>query len=159
MPNQLFVFLLFVLYGVKLNAQQLLRETIGSSGMSSYNSEIFGQSSVGQSSLVTSEEVNDYLFISQGFNKSRFHQRKIDNWNVYVYPNPNNGNFYFYTTLKTDEDIDFSVFDASGRLIKKGNGKGQEKINIDLQNVVTGIYFMHVSTNYYSITIKIDVAQ
>lgn len=159
MLNQLLVFLLFVLFSVNFNAQKLLRETIGSGGVSSFNSEILGQSTVGQSSLVSSEDASDYLFLSQGFNKSRFHQRKIDNWNVYVYPNPNNGNFYFYTTLKTEENIDFSVFDASGRLIKTGNGKGQEKINVDLQNVVTGIYFMHVSTKFHSITIKIDVAQ
>lgn len=159
MHTRLFIFLFLVMIQTNFSAQNLLRQVIGSSGNSFSNSEIKLQSTVGQSSLVSSEEVNDYLFLSQGFNKTRFHQRKIDDWDVLIYPNPNNGNFYFYTTLKTEENIDFSVFDASGRLVKTGNGKGQEKINVDLQNVVTGIYFMHVSTKFYSITIKIDVAQ
>ena len=159
MHTRLFIFLFLVIIHSNFSAQNILRQVIGSSGNSFSNSEIKLQSTVGQSSLVSSEEVNDYLFLSQGFNKTRFHQRKIDDWDVFVYPNPNNGDFYFYTTLKAEENIDFTIFDASGRLIKTGSGKGQEKIKVDLQKVVTGVYFMRVSTMYHSITLKIDVAQ
>ncbi|NBX81421.1 MAG: T9SS C-terminal target domain-containing protein [Flavobacteriales bacterium] len=140
-------------------SQKILREVIGSSGNSGKTNGLALQATVGQSSLVSSEKINDYLFLSQGFNKSRFVSKKIDDWEVFLFPNPNNGNFSFSTTLNMEEKIDFSIYDAAGRLIQIGNGYGQEKINVNLQNAVAGIYFMRVSTYYYSITLKIDVIQ
>ena len=87
----------------------MLREVIGSSGNSGKTKGLALQATVGQSSLVSSEKINDYLFLSQGFNKSRFVSKKIDDWEVYVFPNPNNGNFSFSTTLNMEEKIDFSI--------------------------------------------------
>ncbi|NCA20357.1 MAG: hypothetical protein EBS86_04390, partial [Crocinitomicaceae bacterium] len=64
-------------------SQKILREVIGSSGNSGKTNGLALQATVGQSSLVSSEKINDYLFLSQGFNKSRFVSKKIDDWEVF----------------------------------------------------------------------------
>lgn len=60
--------------------------------------------------------------------------------NLSVYPNPNNGVFSVSTSASGNND--YFISDATGRVIQ--NGQFQNKIEISLDNLPTGVYFLNV---------------
>lgn len=75
-----------------------------------------------------------------------------------LYPNPSNGNFTMdLSNLKTN-NVSISIYDVSGREIyKKHNNIDDNKININLTNVTTGLYYVSIITNSQVITKKIVI--
>ncbi|RTY90880.1 zinc-dependent metalloprotease [Flavobacterium sp. GT3R68] len=63
-----------------------------------------------------------------------------------LYPNPNKGNFTIQFNSATNNDVNISVHDISGRRIfdKKYNNTGMFTQNLQLNNVQTGVYVVTV---------------
>jgi len=141
------------------NTVRLKRETIGASGTSSKSPNFNVQSTIGQASLVSNETDNSYLQLSQGFQKAASRKLTIDDWFITVFPNPNNGEFNFTTTLPANEAFNFEILDAQGRLIKANSGVGGSTITVNLVNVFDGYYFLKVQTKNSSSTFKLAIFQ
>jgi hypothetical protein len=62
---------------------------------------------------------------------------------VFLYPNPTNGDMF--VTLSEIEFVDALIYDAQGKLISEINGLTNGSM-IDLKNVVTGIYMIHMKS-------------
>ncbi|MEA3495867.1 MAG: T9SS type A sorting domain-containing protein [Bacteroidota bacterium] len=62
--------------------------------------------------------------------------------NFKVYPNPNNGNFVLENNSKSEVEI--SVINTIGKTIYK-NQSSSSRININLENAQSGIYFVRVT--------------
>jgi len=157
------LFFLLVIITNSLFAQQstikLQREVIGSLGSSSKNLSVRIQSTVGQASSVTSESYSNYLHITQGFHRAFIKQYKFDDWTISLYPNPNNGHFWFFTSLPETENFRYQLFDIQGRILLNGFGSGSDQIEVNVQAVVDGMYILKVHSKYTSSTFKIDIFQ
>lgn len=161
--RSIFFLVFFSFFAFVGNAQQsevrIKRETIGSSGLSSVTTDFKIQATIGQSSLVSNETENNYLHISQGFQKAASGRQKFQDWSIDVYPNPNNGSFNFSTTLPESESFDFEILDARGRLIYENSGFGGTMISVNLNGVFDGYYFLKVQTKYSLNTFKLALFQ
>lgn len=135
------------------------RETIGSCGISSTTSGFKIQASVGQASIVSNETGNSNFHLSQGFQKALVRNKSLSDWEIIAFPNPNNGNFSFTTTLPSDEKLSFEILDIQGKLIYSSDAHGGETISINLNKTADGLYFLKVKTHYTFSTIKIEVFQ
>lgn len=77
------------------------------------------------------------------------------------YPNPNNtGNVFldYFSSKKSDTEI--SIYDISGKYISKRNVelvKGENNLNIDVKNLIKGIYFINISNDLNSFRRKLVV--
>ncbi len=135
------------------------RQSIGTGGSSSSTPSFKIQTSVGQASIVTNETNNSKFHLSQGFQKAILHKKRINDWEIVAFPNPNNGTFSFTTTLPSDEKISFEVLDLQGKLIYTNEGLGGGTTTINLNKTAAGLYFLNVKTHYSFSTIKIEVIQ
>jgi hypothetical protein len=155
--------LFFVFYSLIGFAQEstirVKRETIGSCGTSSFTGSLKVLSTIGQASIVSNETDNDYLQLSQGFQKAASNKWDINDWSISVFPNPNSGIFSFSTSLPANEAFDFEILDSRGRIIYRNKGTGDSTINVELKTVLDGYYFLNVQTNYSSSTFKLAVFQ
>jgi PKD repeat protein len=79
---------------------------------------------------------------------------------VLVYPNPNNGNFTLDLGSINSNNIFVSAFDISGREINLSLEKlDNELLNINFNNVQSGLYFLKISIDKKSIVKRISVAK
>jgi len=74
----------------------------------------------------------------------------VPNW-ICIYPNPSDGIF----TIKTDEQFSMSVYDISGRILKKHSISGS--YTLDLRDQPKGIYFIRFQNDYAVCTKKIII--
>ncbi len=71
-----------------------------------------------------------------------------ENWNINIFPNPVIDNMQMSITVPANENIEITIYDASGRLMRKMYTnvlKGNSKISLsDFQSWPTGIYSLKV---------------
>ncbi len=75
-----------------------------------------------------------------------------------IYPNPVENELNISTQLNVDQLIDVEIFDLSGRLIKQFNLEGLSGENtflINTQDLVSGIYFIEISSLESSTSFKL----
>lgn len=72
-----------------------------------------------------------------------------------VYPNPSSG--LFTLTWNGDQQLDYAVYDISGKEILRKNKVTTPNHSIDLSAVASGMYFLKLSTTTGSITKKLIV--
>ena len=82
------------------------------------------------------------------------------NNSITVFPNPSKGSFYLDIQTRTNQEINFWIYDIIGTKIKSGilkpaNKKG--KIRIDMSNSSKGVYFLHLSSETLNATKKIII--
>ena len=74
--------------------------------------------------------------------------------NLYVYPNPTSGKFYLNFNSFKNDDLPFSIYSGSGKLVhrfnKKKVKKGNNNIPFDLNliDMATGYYFLRIEGQY-----------
>lgn len=71
---------------------------------------------------------------------------------VDIFPNPNNGVF---TVLMPKESIDLCIYSTSGKLVYKTAIQNTELFNIDMQNFLSGIYFLNIKSKQFNVTKKV----
>ncbi len=73
-------------------------------------------------------------------------------WKTKIYPNPNNGNFYFETDYKIwSGGLILSIFNIHGEIIYKENIEDRlpnQKMEINLQEIPPGIYFVRAESKF-----------
>ncbi len=74
-----------------------------------------------------------------------------------LYPNPSNGIFILEDTQNNMDDIQISIFDPLGRKIDERSVAIQGKVNIDLTDHATGVYFLQWSNSKNSGAFKLII--
>lgn len=67
-----------------------------------------------------------------------------------VYPNPTSGYFQLDIRLNTNKEVNVSMFDLAGKVVKEmdlGKQSGFFSTKIDAENLKSGLYFVKVSTD------------
>jgi hypothetical protein len=70
------------------------------------------------------------------------------NRNFMLRPNPNTGNFYVFFGSEISTELDYQVYDMTGRLVLGGTYRsqyGENNIPVNIQNCANGIYILNVS--------------
>lgn len=132
----------------KPNALPDSREIFTAITLSSYNyGSIKGQISC--ESLVTGDPKQPVSFELSEISEDEFYK---DNGNICitkVYPNPVKDRLRFYFTLKAADAISFSIYDASGMLVKATTSElyneGENIVSIDVSNLRRGNYVVEIN--------------
>lgn len=150
---------IFLLLSNLVTGQRIVRSTIGTSGHSNSGGELFIQQSIGQPSLTTNEfNSTEKIGLSQGFHQSINHLSKNKELQLFVYPNPNNGKFYFKTPFSKNELFSYQIIDPLGKLIFKKSGQGNILTEVDLDFIALGAYYLQVSTTDITLNCKIIIS-
>jgi len=102
----------------------------------------------GGASILTSNEI---VMVDHSLETATITQNN-SNIDIAVYPNPNNGNFKVTGTFtsKMDENVNYSVYDVSGKMVYQGaaapqKGQIQQQITLD-RSLPTGQYILKASS-------------
>lgn len=71
--------------------------------------------------------------------------------NINIYPNPTSGNAYLELSSQAWNNIDISIYDISGKLIKEltpFKALGQTKVNLDTESLETGVYTVVIDNGF-----------
>jgi len=77
----------------------------------------------------------------------------LDN-NFIIYPNPSNGNINIRSLINFG-DATISIFDINGRKVFNKNVTLESTVNINAENLSTGLYIMQIDGADYSHTVKL----
>lgn len=158
--NKFLILLSFlVLFFAQATSQKLVRSVIGAMGSSFQNDHIAVQFTAGQPSVVSSQTMPDYLYVSEGFHRSGIQVMRNESYDVYLYPNPNNGQFQFYTSLNKDEVFSYQLMDMTGKVLRYGQESGRVEVKMELSEMADGMYFLNVFARGKKNVIKVEVFQ
>jgi hypothetical protein len=80
-----------------------------------------------------------------------------------LYPNPNNGDFTFVATTKTDQYISIWIYNSSGQLVYKERPQTQNKklkLNIKLHDALSSdVYMMRMMIDGKQLSTKFTVSR
>jgi len=145
------------------SSEFLARSTIGISGssetISSNNQTYIVQQSIGQTSVIGTFYVSEYI-IRQGFIQP-LSNLQMDilpsnplpsehsgvNLSVAIYPNPFRESITLSFSEKVSGTIYVLVYDLSGRLVFSKDYLTDENVKVEFKNLSMGTYLMRVSTN------------
>ena len=97
------------------------------------------------------------IFIA-GFDKQLDKQESIQNKEATIgetilYPNPNKGIFTINLGFESKKEITVTIYDTQGKSIYKSSTK-EAKFEINLPNLLSGIYFVKLQGENYEETVK-----
>lgn len=81
-----------------------------------------------------------FEYFEQSFSPGNCHVQNI------LYPNPCNNEIYYSSEIETPQH--YSIFNGQGKRIRQSETKGI----IDVSNLSTGVYFLHLNNETYSFT-------
>ena len=146
--NRIFVLTISLFLIQSVSSQELKRVSINSLGGIQSNGTLALSQSVGQSSLVTKFK-SDKVSINQGFQQpiSSVLSGTDQTIEVQLFPNPNAGQFQFSVSLARNEAFDYFIYDQVGRIIAKGEAKGNLLESVDLTSKTSsGSYHLKIKT-------------
>lgn len=161
---------------IRFNEEGKLDSTLGDFGISytefDFNSQYFGGLvdnqerllAMGGSGMVYDLPMN-LLLVRYKLKTSSVDELAIKNTNLYVYPNPVNGNKINLTfDLKKSQDIGIAIYNISGKMInnlyKGKSNKGINSIEFDLpENLDNGIYYFQLKSGEKTSLIKFCIAK
>jgi len=140
-------------------SQKLVRSVIGSMGSTFKNDKLAIQYTAGQPSVVSSQIMPHFLYISEGFHRTGVQVIRNEGYDVYLFPNPNNGIFQFYTSLNAEEIFSYQFMDMTGKVIRFGQDSGRSEVQMELNELADGFYFLSVLARGKKNVIKVEVFQ
>jgi hypothetical protein len=142
---------------INLNAQQIVRSTIGAMGGSAKNETSLIQQTIGQPSATSFVGNPDGSAIRQGFHQPYLIETIKKDINVSVYPNPNDGNFAFEILEENSAPYQFQIIDQNGKLLQEGLATSKQKQEVRLGQVAQSIYFLKIFQGKQQSAFKINV--
>ncbi len=79
--------------------------------------------------------------------------------NIILYPNPNNGEFNI-EIVGLDENVEISISDATGRLVRNAkpfNANEIQDIKFNIADLGKGVYFVHINYSFGNIVKRVTV--
>jgi len=150
--------LLFSLVISSSQAQSIVRSTLGSVGGSMSNEQMLIQQTIGQSAAISFVERPDGSSIRQGFHQPYYSVRSDkDDLEALVFPNPSQGLFEVVVDLPSTTLFLFQLTDSQGKLLKSGEGFGNQSIPFDIMQKSSGMYNLFVRSANLSSSFKIII--
>jgi plastocyanin len=112
-----------------LNAGQTFSVTFTTSGFIVYESTVAGDA----------ETMFGSIFVNPGVWVS---ENEMDASMVSIYPNP--AVDFFYIDNKENENVDFVIYDACGRMVQSGVVIRMSSMQVDVASFHSGIYFVRI---------------
>jgi hypothetical protein len=112
-----------------LNAGQTFSVTFTTSGFIVYESTVAGDA----------ETMFGSIFVNPGVWVS---ENEMDASMVSIYPNP--AVDFFYIDNKENENVDFVIYDACGRMVQSGVVIRMSAMQVDVASLHSGIYFVRI---------------
>ena len=112
-----------------LNAGQTFSVTFTTSGFIVYESTVAGDA----------ETMFGSIFVNPGV---RVSENEMDASMVSIYPNP--AVDFFYIDNKENENVDFVIYDACGRMVQSGVVIRMSSMQVDVASLHSGIYFVRI---------------
>ena len=78
-----------------------------------------------------------------------------DNKMFTVFPNPANGSFNIATS--TTQDVQFNIFDVTGKLVQTVQSNGQTTVEVHTNNLDKGVYFVKATLDHHSYSQRVIV--
>jgi hypothetical protein len=95
-------------------------------------------------------QCSENSILSRHINKKPNSKTQITNPSINIYPNPNDGTFTLETHLPNDENVLIEAYDIVGNKVLSTSQfmqKGDNKINMMLNDARKGIYIINVKTD------------
>ena len=146
-------FLLSQVYGQDNSGYRIIRSNLGSGGSSqtiqTSNGNYKVSQSIGQSSVIGTYSHNGYV-LRQGYQQPISEKRVIRELNskldAKVYPNPFNQYITISFSDSVSEAIEVSIFNVEGRAILNKEFLPSQKVEIQIQDIASGVYFLKVTS-------------
>jgi hypothetical protein len=152
--------LAFITLGLsKVQAQSIVRSTIGSIGSSMGNGTVTVQQTAGQPSATIYVKNDDGSALRQGFHQPYYYEIERNDLNATIYPNPNNGQFSFQVAVEEGVAFEYQLMDQQGRLVLKNSGNGNNLIEVNIEQPSTGMYHLQIVCSDKTSSFKINVIQ
>jgi YbbR domain-containing protein len=87
---------------------------------------------------------------------------ELNNLDLSVYPNPVVSNATIELNLTKKSNVSMNVVDVLGKLVASNSynlNSGNNKINLDVNNIENGVYFIELNVNGSTSTKKITVTK
>lgn len=151
--------ILFLIFQTKgaLFSQRITHSVIGSLGSSSNTDGTIYQQSIGQPAIVTHEKSDNGTGLRQGFLQPLTFTVEINELDVHLFPNPNQGEFAFQVNVENDTKFNYQLFDQSGKLIEFSSAIGNSLVPVKISNPAQGLYHLKVSTESKTSSFQIIV--
>ena len=115
-----------------LNAGQTFSVTFTTSGFIVYESTVAGDA----------ETMFGSIFVNPGVSVS---ENEMEDPMVSIYPNP--ATDFFYIDNKENENVDFVIYDACGRMVQSGVVIRMTSMMVDTASLTSGVYFIRIRTS------------
>lgn len=153
-----FIYLFAVFIFLSMKAQILHHQTFSSQGKKVLTSSGFVLSqSIGQNSPSGTFKNSD-MVVQQGFQQYAVNKYAINSNGVTtkVYPNPFVSDLSFEFSQSISDEIQVSLYDLSGKLVKNIYKKPENNIlNVDFNNILDGHYIVVLNVGAYKFSTKI----
>ncbi len=153
---KLYILAIFCFCIPNLEAQTILRSTIGSIGSSENNGGMVIQQTAGQPAVVGNQKAEN-LGLRQGFVQPMYFEEEQNELNVLLYPNPNRGEFSFTVNENSEEQIYFLLFDQQGKILVESETLPNQLTPISIENPSPGMYHLKVISGKRFSSFKIIV--
>lgn len=140
-----------------VTAQTIGRATLSAFGNSASVDGMFIQQTVGQPALVSHSLVSNEISINQGFQQPFIFNVSNIQHEILLYPNPNNGNFSFQLNEGTFSPYTYNLYDVTGKLILNGESILDNKVDIQINGVATGVYHLQILQGEVKSSLKVVI--
>lgn len=82
---------------------------------------------------------------------------KAEHNKIVIYPNPSDGVFNIILPEFNNDDMDIEVYNISGRLVHKELLPSGHQLNMHLNQLETGVYFIRLSSEHYHASSRIII--
>ncbi len=154
----------YYLYGVKQNGTDSLIGTLpGNKYFYNYTNPYpgFVNYYVGFYAPTCTSKSNHLVKSNYGINTTGITELTIDNKELRIYPNPANQQITINYQLPENNPVNITIYDITGRKVEEkinnNQSKGEQKININTQQLDDGIYILNLYTKDFTANHKIVV--
>lgn len=99
----------------------------------------------GEKIYMSQQQASNAKIAQQQTEQGKLEREELDN--IRVYPNPTNGNIYFAFKNKVETQLQISLYNINGQLVKTKSINEEVLVtNIDIDDLIDGIYFYRITS-------------
>jgi len=144
-----FLFIIILIVSFNSHSQDLSLNVISNQGGSGVIEGIKLNWTIGEPIVETVE--NSAIILNQGFHQSVFNSTSLsinqeNNLGLVIWPNPVNNELNISLDTNLNSKLNLNLYEVSGRFINQASVNTIESnISIDVTNLSSGIYVLHIS--------------